>query len=168
MTSRRQIMIKAGRAVMNSAAVLAFCKEHFGRGIEVHVGAYAQGIPGKDDAPYLWIYAAPSENESVRSDETFTVHFEVGACVVGPDGEKKIGIVEQGRTAGTNGMVINGGNETVESLRDMIAGIVRGTKAGAIVAKIRRTENDIEHYPLEWAEFEVDYEELESLENVGG
>lgn len=41
--------------------------------------------------------------------------------------------------------------------------VVRNAKAGARVVAMRRVENDIAHFPLEWAEFFVDYFEMEAL-----
>ena len=51
----------------------------------------------------------------------------------------------------------------MEDLRDIIMRIVRNAHAGAIVNRIRREENDISHFPLEWAVFYVEYLEPESL-----
>jgi hypothetical protein len=67
------------------------------------------------------------------------------------------------RTANANGLTLNGGNAIVEDLRDIIMRIVRNANAGAIVNRIRREENDISHFPLEWATFHVEYIEPESL-----
>lgn len=55
MTFHRQIMTNAAEAVADSAEVLDFCVEHFGRGLDINVGAYAQCIPTEDDSPFLWI-----------------------------------------------------------------------------------------------------------------
>lgn len=111
----------------------------------------------------MWIIPDPTENESVNTDEQFSVYMVVGGCVKGADGEQKIETVGVVRSATANGLKINGGNKIVEDLRDMILGIIRDAKAGARVIRMRRTENDISHFPLEWAEFGVDYEEPESL-----
>ena len=162
MTSHRQIMTDAATAVRDSETVRAYAVQHFGRGLEINVGAYPQGIPGEADAPFLWLYAE-GENEEVAADETFTVRAVVGALVQGPYGEKKIKSVVTERTATANGLVVNGGNKLVEDFRDIIMGVVREAKAGAIVSKMRRTENDLSHFPLEWAEFEIDYFEPEAL-----
>ena len=67
------------------------------------------------------------------------------------------------RTASANGLTLNGGNAIVEDLRDIVMRIVRNANAGAIVNRIRREENDIAHFPLEWAVFYVEYLEPESL-----
>ena len=163
MRSHRSIMQKIGEAVATSATVLAYCRTHFGRGLDVHVGAYPDGVPGDKDSPFLWILAAKDENEAVKVDETFTVRLIVGGCVKGPDGESVINNVIAERKEDANGITVNGGNLIVEDLRDIILGIVRNAKAGAIVAKIRRDENDISHFPLEWANVYVDYFEPESL-----
>ena len=71
------------------------------------------------------------------------------------------------RTESQNGLTLNGGNAIVEALRDLIMQVVRNAKAGARVVAMRRTENDIAHFPLEWAEFFVDYFEAESLNETG-
>lgn len=163
MISHRQIMINAAQAVQASRKVADYCFQHFGRALEIVVGAYAQGIPGEEDSPFLWIIPDPIENESVNTDEQFSVYMAVGGCVKGADGEQKIETVGVVRSATVNGLKINGGNKIVEDLRDMILGIIRDAKAGARVIRMRRTENDISHFPLEWAEFGVDYEEPESL-----
>ncbi len=50
-----------------------------------------------------------------------------------------------------------------ERLRQHPSRIVRNAKAGARVRAIRREENDIAHFPLEWATIFVEYFEPESL-----
>ena len=162
MIAHRTIMVNIGEAVRASAAVLDYCRTHFGRGLDVHVGAYPNGVPGPKDSPFLWIIPK-DENEAVKVDETFTVRLVVGGCVKGPDGESVINNVVVERKDDANGITVNGGNLIVEDLRDLILRIVRDAKAGAIVAKIRRDENDISHFPLEWANVYLDYFEPESL-----
>lgn len=162
MTSHRLIMNNAATTVRDSAEVLEYCKKNFGRGIDINVGAYAQGIPSAEDSPFLWIQPK-EENEAVNQDETFTVRFTVGGCVKGEGGEKVIVNRVTQRTSQQNGLTLNGGNAVVENLRDIIMQVVRNAKAGARVVAMRRVENDIAHFPLEWAEFFVDYFEAESL-----
>lgn len=162
MISHRQIMNNAAIAVRDSANVLEYCKDNFGRGIDINVGAYAQGIPTAEDSPFLWIQPK-EENEAVNQDETFTVRFTVGGCVKGEGGEKVIMNRITQRTLEQNGLTLNGGNAIVENLRDIIMEVVRNAKAGARVVAMRRVENDIAHFPLEWAEFFVDYFEAEAL-----
>lgn len=165
MTFHRQIMNNAAIAVADSTEVLAYCKQNFGKGIDVNVGAYAQGIPSAEDSPFLWIQPK-EENEAVNQDTTFTVRMVVGGCVKGNDGEKVIMNRIRERTAEQNGLTLNGGNEIVERLRDIIMGVVRNAKAGARVVAMRKDENDISHFPLEWSTFYVDYFEEESLSNI--
>ena len=169
MKSHRQIMNAAARAVCASERVRAFCVEHFGRGLDVHVGAYAAGIPGAKDSPFLWI-VPEEENEAIKEDDLFSVRFVVAGLVEGPGGETLIENVEIERTADANGLTLNGGNAIVEELRDIIMLVVRNANAGAIVNRIRREENDISHLPLEWATFHVEYLEpdgfLEGPEDV--
>ena len=162
MISHRQIMNNAATAVCESVDVLNYCVQHFGRGLAVHVGAYAQAVPGERDAPFLWI-TPKDENEAIKEDDLFSVAFIVGGLVKGANGEKVIENVVTPRTASANGLTLNGGNAIVEDLRDIIMRIVRNAKAGAIVNRIRREENDISHFPLEWAVFYVEYLEPESL-----
>ena len=162
MISHRQIMANVAAAVYDSADVRDYCISNFGRGLAVHVGAYAQGIPGENDSPFLWL-TPREENEEVAVDSTFTVRMIVGGMVKGENGEKVITNTLHERTATENGLTINGGNKVVEDLRDMIIGVVRGAAAGAIVQRIRREENDISHFPLEWAEIYVEYMEPEAL-----
>lgn len=162
MISHRQIMNNAATAVRDSADVLEYCKTNFGRGIDINVGAYAQGIPSAEDSPFLWIQPK-EENEALNQDETFTVRFTVGGCVKGEGGEKVIMNRITERTSEQNGLTLNGGNAVVENLRDRIMEVVRDAKAGARVVAMRRVENDIAHFPLEWAEFFVDYFEAETL-----
>lgn len=162
MISHRSIMAAAGRAVCDSEDVRAYCAEHFGRGLAVHVGAYAQGVPGAEDAPFLWIIPQ-EENEAVNEDEIFTVRMTVGGTVKGPHGEKVVTNVVVPRTVTDNGLTVNGGNAVVEDLRDIIIGVVRSAKCGARIRAIRREENDISHFPLEWATMFVEYFEPESL-----
>ena len=162
MISHRSVMAAAGAAVRDSLDVLYYCIAHFGRGLAVHVGAYAQGVPGVDDSPFLWIIPQ-EENEAVNEDEVFTVRMVVGGAVKGEGGEKVITNVVTPRTAEANGLTVNGGNAIVEDLRDIIIGVVRNAKAGARVRAIRREENDIAHFPLEWATIFIEYFEPESL-----
>lgn len=162
MISHRRIMKNIGEAVRSSENVRRYCVDNFGRGLDVHVGAYPDGIPGVEDSPFLWIQPK-DESEDVKTDETFTVRLVVGGAVKGPEGESVIENVLAVRTAESNGLTVNGGNEIVEDLRDLVLEVVRGAKVGAIVAKIRRDENDISHFPLEWANVYIDYFEPEAL-----
>lgn len=162
MTSHRQIMNAAATAVCDAESVRMFCVEHFGRGLDVHVGAYAAAIPGEKDSPFLWITPV-EENEAVKEDDLFSVRFVVGGCVRGTGGEKVIENVVIERTATENGLTLNGGSAVIEDLRDICMYVVRNAHAGAIVNRIRREENDIEHFPLSWAVFYVEYLEPESL-----
>ena len=165
MISHRQIMNNAATAVCNSADVLNYCVQHFGRGLDVHVGAYAAAVPDEKQSPFLWI-TAEDENEALKEDDLFSVRFVVAGLVKGENGEKVIENVVTPRTANANGLTLNGGNAIVEDLRDIIMRIVRNAHAGAIVNRIRREENDISHFPLEWATFYVEYLEPESLAEV--
>ena len=165
MISHRQIMNNAATAVCNSAEVLNYCVQHFKSGLDVHVGAYAAAVPGEKQSPFLWI-TAEDENEAVKEDDLFSVRFVVAGLVKGEQGEKVIENIITPRTASANGLTLNGGNAIVEDLRDIIMRIVRNANAGAIVNRIRREENDISHFPLEWATFYVEYLEPESLAEV--
>ena len=163
MTSHRQILVNLARAIQADERIASYCTEHFGRALAINVGAYANGIPGEDSSPFLWIHAADDENESVGDDETFVARLVVAGCVKGPDGEQYIETVEVPRSETVNGLTVNGGNQIVEDLRDIIVSVVRSAKAGAYPIRIRRVENDISHFPLEWAEFYVEYNEPETL-----
>lgn len=162
MILHRDILTAAATAVCNSEAVKDYCVQHFGRGLDVHVGAYAAAVPGEKDAPFLWIVPT-DENEAIKDDDLFEVRFVVAGLVKGASGEKVIENVVAPRTATTNGLTVNGGNAIVEALRDLCMGVVRNAGAGAIVNRIRREENDISHFPLEWATFYVEYLEPVSL-----
>ena len=163
MTSHRDILTNLAAAIRANTDVADYCALHFGRGLAINVGAYANGIPDDSQSPFLWIHAADDENESVGSEDSFTVRLVVAGCVKGPDGERYLENVVVERSASENGLVINGGNKIVEDLRDMIIGIVRDAKAGAYPIRVRRDENDISHYPLEWAVVYVEYNEPEAL-----
>ena len=165
MISHRQIMNNAATAVCESADVLNYCVAHFARGLDVHVGAYAAAVPGEKQSPFLWI-TAEDENEAVKDDDLFSVRFVVAGLVKGENGEKVIENIVTPRTASANGLTLNGGNAIVEDLRDIIMRIVRNANAGAIVNRIRREENDISHFPLEWAVFYVEYLEPADLMEV--
>lgn len=163
MTSHRQIMVNMATAVMNDADVRDYCIEHFGRGLQVCVGAYPSGIPSEDDSPFLWIYAN-GENESVNVDaETFSAEMVVGGCVRSENDEQMIVTEVAPRTATDNGLIVNGGNKVIEDLRDLILEVVRGAANGAIVSRFRRVENDISHFPLEWASVIVEFNDFQSL-----
>ena len=162
MISHRSVMAAAGAAVRDSLDVLNYCVTHFGKGLAVHVGAYEQCVPNTKEAPFLWIIPQ-EENEEINEDKIFTVMMAVGGLVTGPNGEKVITNVITPRTDAANGLTVNGGNAIVEDLRDIIIGVVRNAKAGARVKAIRREENDIAHFPLEWATIYIEYFEPESL-----
>lgn len=162
MISHREIMIRLAEAIQVSDEVAAYCREHFGRGLAINVGAYPSGIPGEDDSPFLWIQPK-EENEEVAVDQTFTVRLVVAGLVKGPNGEKVIADIRAERTETSNGLTVNGGNKVVEDLRDLILAKVRAAKCGAILQRIRREENDISHFPLEWATMFVEFTEPESL-----
>ena len=164
MISHRQILVNVAEAVCASADVLAYCRTNFGRGLAVHVGAYASGIPGENDSPFLWIRPADEENEAIGSEGNFVVRMVVAGCVKSQDGESYLENVVAERTADANGLVVNGGNKIVEDLRDLIIGVVRDAKAGVYPIRVRRDEDDISHFPLEWAAFYIEYEEPEALD----
>ena len=149
-------------AVRDSEAVLNYCKAYFNKGIDINVGAYAQGIPSEEDSPFLWIQPK-EENEAINSDSTFTVRYTVAGCVENEDGEKVIINRITDRTTNQNGLTLNGGNSIVEGLRDLIMETVRNAKCGTRIVAMRRVENDIAHFPLEWAEFFVDFVEDATL-----
>ena len=163
MKSHREIMVALAEAIQADADVLSYCQKHFGRGLAINVGAYAAGIPDEGASPFLWIHAADEENESVGSDDSFTVRLVVAGCVKGADGETFIEDERVARTDAANGLVVNGGNVIVEDLRDKIIAIVRDCAAGAYPVRVRREENDISHAPLEWAVIYVEYNEPEAL-----
>ena len=149
-------------AIANSSSVLEYCIANFQRGLAVHVGAYAQAVPSENDSPFCWI-SATDENEAIKEDDLFTVRVVIGGCVKGSSGEKVITNIVTPRTSTANGLTLNGGNEIVENLRDLIITLARNAAAGAIVNRIRREENDIAHFPLEWATFYIEYLEPDSL-----
>lgn len=156
-------MTRVASAVQASAEIANYCREHFGRALAINVGAYASGIPDESESPFLWIHAADDENESVGSEDTFSVRMVVAGCVKGADGERYIENVVVPRSETVNGLTVNGGNRVVEDLRDMIIGVVRSARAGSYPVRIRRDENDISHMPLEWAVIYVEYNEPEAL-----
>jgi hypothetical protein len=162
MTAHRQILNNVATAIAESEAVRDFCVANFGRGLAVHVGAYAAAVPGEKEAPFCWI-TPEEENEATKEDDLFTMRVVIGGLVKGSGGEKVITNVVTERTDTANGLTLNGGNAIVEELRDIILVIVRNANAGAIVNRIRREENDISHFPLEWALFHVEYLEPDSL-----
>lgn len=162
MTAHRAIMNSIATAIADSEAVRDFCIANFGQGLAVHVGAYAAAVPSEKEAPFCWI-TPQEENEATKEDDLFTVRIVIGGLVKGPSGEKVITNIIRDRTKLDNGLTLNGGNAIVEDLRDIILVIVRNAKAGAIVNRIRREENDIAHFPLEWATMYVEYLEPDSL-----
>jgi hypothetical protein len=163
MISHRDILTALAMEIQASTEIAEYCQQHFGQALAINVGAYASGIPDESQSPFLWIHAADDENESVGSEDTFTARLVVAGCVKGADGEQHIENVVVERSASVNGLTINGGNKIVEDLRDMIISIVRDAHAGAYPVRIRRDENDISHFPLEWAVVYVEYNEPEAL-----
>ena len=156
-------MVAMGEAVRDSEAVCQFCVNNFGRGLAVHICAYAAAIPGEGDAPFLWLYPEPIEDELKNADKTFAVHCIIGCCVKGESGEKKIAVTVTERTATANGLTISGAGDTVDALRELCIGAIRAKQCGAIQTAIRQTEADISHFPLEWAEFLFEFTEYEAL-----
>ena len=156
-------MVAMGEAVRDSEAVCQFCVNNFGRGLAVHICAYAAAIPGEGDAPFLWLYPEPIEDELKNADKTFTVHGIVGCCVKGENGEKKIVETVTKRTATANGLTISGAGDTVDALRELCIAAIRAKQCGAIQTRIAQTEADISHLPLEWAEFLFEFTEFEAL-----
>ena len=156
-------MTNLALAIQASTDVADYCRRHFGRGLAINVGAYANGIPDESESPFLWIHAADDENEQVGSEDSFTVRLVVAGCVKGDGGEQYIEEVVSLRTETSNGLTLNGGNAVVEDLRDMIIGIVRDAKCGSFPIRIRREENDISHFPLEWAVTYIEFNEPEAL-----
>ena len=156
-------MVAMGKGVRDSEAVRAFCVEHFGRGLAVHICAYAAAIPGEGDAPFLWLFPEPVDDELKNADKTFAVHGIVGCCVKGENGEKKIVETVTERTATANGLTISGAGDTVDQLRALIIDAIRAAKCGAIQTRVAQTEADISHLPLEWAEFLFEFTEFEAL-----
>lgn len=163
MNTHRQIMVAMGEAVRDATAVRDFCIQKFGRGLEVQVCAYAAAIPGEADAPFLWLFPEPITDELKNADKTFAVHCIVGCIVKGENGEKKIVETITPRTVSANGLIVNGGDDTVDALRTLIIAAIRATQCGAIQTAITQTEADISHFPLEWAEFLFEFTEYEAL-----
>ena len=156
-------MVAMGEAVRDSEAVRRFCVDNFGRGLMVHICAYAAAIPGEGDAPFLWLYPEPTEDELKNADKTFAVHCIIGCCVKGENGEKKIAETVTERTATANGLTISGAGDTVDALRELCIAAIRAKQCGAIQTRIAQTEADISHLPLEWAEFLFEFTEFEAL-----
>lgn len=167
MIAHHQILKNLAEAVAGSAAVLEYCKNNFGRGLAVKVGAYADQIPDADEAPFLWIFSE-GQNTSIAKDEHFVATFIVGACPKSPSDERVVQTRIAERTDDANGLVVSGGGAQVEDLRDLILGIVRAAKPGARVANFTRSENNLSHQPLEWAVFEVELVLDISLDEIGG
>ncbi len=163
MNTHRQIMVAMGEAVRDSEAVRSFCVDNFGRGLAVHICAYAAAIPGEGDAPFLWLYPEPTDDELKNANKTFAVHGILGCCVKGENGEKKIVETVTERTATANGLTISGAGDTVDALRELCIAAIRTAKCGAIQTRIAQTEADISHLPLEWAEFLFEFTEFEAL-----
>ena len=157
MTKHNDIMLALGEAIRTNADIAAFCAEHFGRALDIHIGAYANGIPDEKDSPFCWICANEDENESVAADATFTVRVVVAGCVKGADGESYIETRTHERTATENGLVADGGGSVIEDLRDSVCRICATALVGAIPSAIRREEQPISHLPLDWAVIYVDY-----------
>ena len=156
-------MVAMGEAVRDSEAVRAYCVDNFGRGLAVHICAYAAAIPGEGDAPFLWLFPEPIEDELKNADKTFAVHCIIGCCVKGESGEKKIAVTVTERTATANGLTISGAGDTVDALRELCIAAIRAKQCGAIQTRIAQTEADISHLPLEWAEFLFEFTEFEAL-----
>ena len=164
--SHRQIMLNLALAIRDSKEVLDYCISNFSRGLDIHVGAYADQIPTEDDSPVLWIFA-DGDSESVATDEKFSVSAIVAGCPLGPDGEKVINNLLTKRSQLSNGLVVNGANQIIEDLRDIILSVARNSCCGARIVNFTRSESDFAHQPLEWAAFKIEFQFDITLEDIG-
>lgn len=162
MTNHRQIMINVGQEIADSEEIADASVARFGRPLLVQIGACPSQIPDAKDAPFLWIHADDVESERVAADEVFTVRCVLGGTPKGENGENIIVRTIKERTADENGLMVCT-NGDVEELRDIIIEAVREACAGAILRRVRIEENDLAHYPLDWAIFYIEYEEPEAL-----
>lgn len=164
MISHRQIILNLATAIANDAEVLAKSKEAFGSGLKVIVGAYGDQVPGTADAPFLWVLPEAVENGEVDEDQSFAVELDIGAVVKGPDGEKYLKFEVMKRGENSNGLIVNGGAKLVEDFRDFLARkVIEEYRPGAILSRIRRVEEDLEHFPLSVAAMYLEFNEPETL-----
>ncbi len=161
MTLHETIKRNVATAIANSDDVLAFCQTNFGRGCKVLVNIYgAQGWPGEEDAPFVFIYS-DGENEIGNVDEET---FEFAIVVGGADSSDSPTVettMERGESS--NGLVVRGIADKVEALRNIVEAIVKEGNFGAIYNTATRTESDALDYPLEWAQLRVSFYEPQSL-----
>lgn len=161
MTGHETIKRNVATAIANSAEVLAYCQEHFGRGCKVMVNVYgAEGWPNEADAPFVFIYS-DGENEIGNVDEET---FEFVIVVAGADNSDSPTVVaELERSETANGLVVRGIADKVEGLRNLVETIVSDGCFGAVYNTATRTESDALDYPLEWAQLRVSFFEPQSL-----
>ena len=163
-TPHEQLKQNLAAALADETALVAYVRETFGKTPLIIVNRYgAQGFPGEEEAPFIWIFSEDAENEAGDVDEeAFTVGVVFGAVDGGPCARK---VVSRRRTDEAAGIETYGVMAEVEAVREMIFDVVRRSTHGAIFRSATRTEANLLDYPLEWAKLRIDYAEPDTLDD---
>jgi hypothetical protein len=158
-----EIKLAVATALARNEQIKNFSLENFGATPLVVVNRYgAEGFPGEDEAPFIFIYS-DGENESGDVDEeTFDFCIVFGAVDPSRTPRTKVLIP---RSADASGLVVSGMAEEVERVREMIFQVAAQSIHGAIFRSATRTESNMSDYPLEWAKLRVSYAEPDTLDS---
>jgi hypothetical protein len=158
-----EIKLAVAEDLARNEEIRNYCIEHFKATPLVIVNRYgAEGFPGEDEAPFIFIYS-DGENESGDVDEeTFDFCIVFGA--VDPSKSPRTKVLMK-RTADSSGLVVSGMAAEVEHVREMILRMVEESVHGAIFRSAARTESNMSDYPLEWAKLRVSYAEPDTLDS---
>lgn len=127
--------------VRDNAAVLAFCKTNFGRGLLVQIDTDAEDLIGSKDAPYFLMKSMPGGDDSPVTDNTLAnLLVEAGTT---PPGEPPYKTVTTARTALANGLTAYGqGKLSVDLLELCVDAIKAKTIDGCEIVQTATIEAD--------------------------
>lgn len=163
MTPHETLKMNLADAIYASEEICGYVKREFGRELLVIVNRYgAQGFPGENEAPFVWIFSDDGENEAGDVDEeTFEIGIVFGAVDTGPCVRK---FIKHLRTENAPGLEVYGCLDKIETVREMIFALVAESCHGAIFRSVTRTESNVADFPLEWAKLGVTYAEPDTLD----
>lgn len=162
MTPHETVKLNVATEIADSAEIREYFVQHLGGVPNVLVNRYGEkGFPGEAEAPFIFIYS-DGENEAGDVDEeTFEFCVVVGAV---DSSESPRRTVVRVRSDSQSGLVVEGIADLVETVREMILGILRKSNHGAIFRSVTKKESALNDYPLEWAEMRCSYYEPETLD----
>jgi hypothetical protein len=163
MTAHHTIMRTVCDKLAASTAIRDWCVAQFSKGCQIQLDAFgAAGLPGVEDAPFLFVYAdGENEAEGSVSEETFEF-----IIIAGVQSKTDGGIdqtVVSARTAAANGLTVNGIADLAETLRGLALTAIRATEVGAIYRSAVLSESGTLDYPLQWARARLSFFEPQTF-----